>query len=135
MRRLWMAAWIAAACAGGHGAAVAQDAQPLSACIAALRKELHAFPDVKARTFDDLTRDAQDLRPVIERATRAQPEFEIPIWDYLARRVDAQRIADGRDVLQQEAAALEAIARRHGVDPATTVAVLGIETDFGRVAG
>jgi len=116
-------------------AALAQQERPLSACIAALRSELRAHPEVRPQTFDTYTRDVQDLRSVIESASRAQPEFEIPIWDYLARRVDAQRIAEGRALLQQQAGALEAIARRHGVDPATAVAVLGIETDYGRVAG
>lgn len=116
-------------------AGTAQDLPPLAACISALRRDLPAHPEVSAQTFDTYTREVQDLRPVIENAARAQPEFQIPIWDYLARRVDAQRIADGRDLLQAEAAALEAMARRHHVDPATTVAVLGIETDYGRVGG
>lgn len=128
-----MAACVAAAVMHGHAAA--QDAQPLSACIATLRQELPAHRDVSPQTFDAHTRAAQDLRPVIEAATRAQPEFRIAIWDYLARRVDAQRIEEGRELLRQEAAALDAIERRHGVDPATTVAVLGVETDYGRFVG
>jgi membrane-bound lytic murein transglycosylase B len=37
--------------------------------------------------------------------------------------------------MEQQAAALADIARRHRVDPATTVAVLGIETNYGSVAG
>ena len=130
-----MAAWAAAALAAWPGVAVAEEVQPLSACIAALRKDLRAHPEVSAQTFDTYTREVQDLRPVIESASQAQPEFVIPIWDYLARRVDAQRIAEGRDLMQQQAAALAEIARRHRVDPATTVAVLGIETNYGSVAG
>lgn len=130
-----LAWWAAAALAATPGAAVAQEAQPLSACVATLRKDLRAHPEVSAQTFDTYTRDVQDLRPVIESASQAQPEFVLPIWDYLARRVDAQRIAEGRALLQQQAAALADIARRHRVDPATTVAVLGIETNYGSVAG
>lgn len=124
-----------AALAGAPPAAPAADSPPLSTCISALRRELPAHPEVTPQTFETYTRDVQDLRPVIESATRTQPEFQIPIWDYLARRVDAQRIEEGRALLQAQAAALEAIARRQGVDPATTVAVLGIETDYGRVGG
>ncbi|GAB3772217.1 lytic murein transglycosylase [Ramlibacter monticola] len=116
--------------------AASQEAgSPLSACVAALRKDLPAHRDVSAQTFETYTRDAQDLRPVIENATRAQPEFQIPIWDYLARRVDAQRIEEGRALLQLEAAALEGIARTHRVEPAVAVAVFGIETDYGHVRG
>src|SRR5439155_15749001 len=103
MRLRWFGAWLAAALAGTQVPVQAQEVTPLSTCIAALRKDLRAHPDVSAQTFDRYTRDVQDLRPVIENATRAQPEFEIPMWDYLARRVDAQRIADGREVLQQQA--------------------------------
>ena len=135
MRRLWMAACAGAVLAGTPGGPLAQEAAPLSACIATLRQELRAHPEVSPQTFDTHTREVRDLRPVIENATRAQPEFQIPIWDYLARRVDAQRIAEGRALLQQESAALAAIAQRQRVDPPTTVAVLGIETDYGRVAG
>lgn len=126
---------VSVALATVHAAAVAQLDQPLPSCVAALRQELRAHPEVSAQTFDTYTREVQDLRPLIDKATRAQPEFQIPIWDYLARRVDAQRVADGRELLRQHAAALDAIARREGVDAATTVAVLGIETDYGRVAG
>jgi membrane-bound lytic murein transglycosylase B len=95
MRRVWTAAWACVAVLATQGAP-AQEAQPLAACIASLRQELRAHPDVSPRTFDTYTREVQDLRPVIENASRAQPEFQIAIWDYLARRVDARRIAEGR---------------------------------------
>jgi lytic murein transglycosylase len=132
----WWVKWTCAALACSVLPAASQEpASPLSACVAALRKELPAHRDVTPQTFDTYTREARDLRPVIENATRAQPEFQIPIWDYLARRVDAQRIEQGRALLQQEAAALEGIARQHGVEPAVAVAVFGIETDYGRVRG
>lgn len=135
MRRLSIANGLCAALVALHGAAAAQDTQPLSACIAALRQELPLHRDVSAQTFEAQTRRAQDLRPVIEAATRSQPEFQLSIGDYLARRVDAQRIAEGRELMERHALALETIARRHRVDPATTVAVLGVETDYGRVKG
>ena len=128
--------WLCVALACGPLPAASQEpATPLAACITALRKELPAHRDVSVQTFETYTREAQDLRPVIENATRAQPEFRIPIWDYLARRVDPQRIEDGRALLQQEAPALEGIARSHRVEPAVAVAVFGIETDYGRVRG
>jgi lytic murein transglycosylase len=118
-----------------HAGAAAQEEQPLASCVASLRQELRSHREVSAETFDTYTRAVQDLRPVIADATRAQPEFQIPIWDYLARRVDAQRIAEGRALMEQQAPALAAIVRRQRVDAATTVAVLGIETNYGRVAG
>ena len=141
LRRLPLALALAAAslllAAGGSALAAEEDtaADSLAPCVDALRKRLPEAPDVSARTFEQYTRTAQDLRPVIEAATASQPEFQIPIWDYLTRRVDAERIADGRALLASQAAALSAIEKRHGVDAATAVAVFGIETDYGRVQG
>jgi glucose-6-phosphate 1-epimerase len=115
--------------------AQAQAAPDLSSCLRALRAELPTQPPVRADSFDRYTRSVDDLRPLIDQASAAQPEFKLPIWDYLARLVDAKREADGRDVLQRQAAPLAEIAHRHGVDAATAVAVFGVETDYGRVAG
>ncbi len=65
----------------------------------------------------------------------AQPEFTTPIWDYLAALVDAQRVADGRAMLATHRDLLDRIAVQYGVDPVTVVAVWGVESDYGRIAG
>ena len=65
----------------------------------------------------------------------AQPEFTTPIWDYLAALVDRQRVADGRAMLQQHLDLLDRVSAQYGVDPATIVAVWGVESDYGRVFG
>ncbi|KRG54695.1 epimerase [Stenotrophomonas nitritireducens] len=65
----------------------------------------------------------------------AQPEFTTPIWDYLAALVDAQRVADGRAMLATHRELLDRIAAQYGIDPATVVAVWGVESDYGRIAG
>jgi lytic murein transglycosylase len=64
-----------------------------------------------------------------------QPEFKTPIWDYLAALVDEERIADGRAAVAQWQPQLQEIERRWGVDPATVVAVWGVESNFGRSFG
>ena len=118
------------------GAVHAQEAMPFDACIDALRRErAKAQPPVRAETFEKFTRDVQDLRPTIRAAGESQPEFKLPIWDYIARLADAQRVADGRQVMAKQAEPLRTIAARHGVDAATVVAVFGVETDYGRVEG
>jgi lytic murein transglycosylase len=104
-------------------------------CITRLRADLPQFRQVQATTFDQHTRLAEDVRPAIQSASRSQPEFQTPIWDYLARLVDQRRINDGMAVIAQEAAHLQRIGLRHGVDPATVVAIFGIESDFGRHKG
>lgn len=126
---------VAAAVSAGAPAR-AQDATGLAACIATLRHERpQQQPLVRVATFERYTRDATDLRGLIRAATETQPEFTLPVWDYLARLVDAQRVADGRQMLAAHAPALRAIAARRGVDAATVVAVFGVETDYGRIEG
>jgi len=65
----------------------------------------------------------------------AQPEFTTPIWDYLAALVDDQRVEEGRVMLAQHAELLQRVSAEYGVDPATIVAVWGVESDYGRVFG
>lgn len=113
----------------------AQAAQEFSRCVESLRQELPQHPAVRPETFSRHTAGAQDLRPPIDTATQSQPEFQLPIWDYLARLVDERRVRDGGEVLQRESAALAQIAARHRIDPATVVAIFGIESDFGRLKG
>lgn len=64
-----------------------------------------------------------------------QPEFRTPIWDYLAGLVDEDRVADGRALLVEHRATLAAVEEHFGVDPATVVAVWGVESNFGRNLG
>ncbi|RBG33673.1 lytic murein transglycosylase, partial [Xanthomonas oryzae] len=65
----------------------------------------------------------------------AQPEFTTPIWDYLASLVDNQRVTDGQAMLVTHRALLTRLSEQTGVDPATIVAVWGVESDYGRVTG
>lgn len=65
----------------------------------------------------------------------AQPEFTTPIWDYLAGLVDDQRVNDGRRMLREHAGVLAEVEAAYGVDPATVVAVWGVESDYGNTFG
>ncbi|GAB2501502.1 lytic murein transglycosylase [Arenimonas alkanexedens] len=64
-----------------------------------------------------------------------QPEFRTAIWDYLAGLVDEQRVADGQSMLAEHADLLARVEQQYGVDPATVVAVWGVESDYGRTFG
>lgn len=110
--------------------AVAQD---FRACLSGLKSEA-ASKGVSAATFDAATRGLQPDMKVLE-FLDFQPEFKTPIWDYLAALVDDQRIVDGRAMLKQYAAPLAAAQSKYGVDPATVVAVWGVESDYGRAIG
>jgi lytic murein transglycosylase len=89
---------------------------------------------VSADTYLRLTRDLTPDMSVIEKLDY-QPEFRLPIWDYLAGLVDEERVAEGKLLLERHAATLRQVQQRFGVDPATVVAVWGVESNFGQSFG
>ena len=88
---------------------------------------------VSAATFDGATRglEPNDAASFLDN----QPEFTTPIWDYMAGLVDEDRIRDGRARLRDYASPLASAEKLYGVDPATIVAVWGVESDYGRGIG
>ncbi len=65
----------------------------------------------------------------------AQPEFTLPIWDYVAVMADDERVRDGQERLIRYRAIFDTVAMRYGVDAETVAAVWGIESNFGRGVG
>lgn len=112
--------------------ALAQDAG-FERCLSGLRQAA-AAQGVTADGFQRFTAGLQPdpgVLPLLD----AQPEFTTPIWDYLAALVDEERVADGRAMLARHRELLQRVASDYGVDPATVVAVWGVESDYGRVFG
>ncbi|HWH38451.1 MAG TPA: lytic murein transglycosylase [Usitatibacter sp.] len=103
------------------------------ACVNELRTEALAA-GIRHRTFNRAMRGVQPDASVIE-AMETQPEFETPVWDYLARLVDEKRIAEGQARLAQWAPVLDRIEQQYGVDRHIVVAVWGVESDYGRIMG
>lgn len=64
-----------------------------------------------------------------------QPEFTTPVWDYISGLADEERVEEGKTLLRKYASALNSAQARYGVDPATVVAVWGVESDFGKSFG
>ncbi|MDO4710150.1 MAG: lytic murein transglycosylase [Pseudomonadota bacterium] len=114
-------------------AASAEEAAQFSRCMAGL-KPAAAAAGVSAATFErhamSITPDMSVL-PLLNR----QPEFSTPLWDYLAMLVDARRVREGRERLLMHADVLRRVEARYGVDPATVVAVWGVESDYGQNFG
>jgi len=124
--------------AGAAHAAPANTASPADAaafanCLAQLRGAA-AQQGVSAATYDAHTRGLAPDMSVIA-SLDAQPEFKTPIWDYMAGLVDEERIADGRQALAQWQPQLQRAQSQFGVDPATVVAVWGVESNFGKRLG
>jgi hypothetical protein len=121
------------------GAVVAQDAassfdgSAFPACVEGLRPQAEAAGVTRA-SFDRLTRSLRP-EPSVLGFLDAQPEFVIPIWDYLAGLVDDERVTDGRAMLARWGEVLQRVETEFSVDPATVVAVWGVESDFGRRFG
>jgi lytic murein transglycosylase len=121
---------VAAALVGRPPASKAADG--FGACLASLQPGA-AASGIDAADYDALTRS---LTPNdAPRFLSAQPEFTVPIWDYLGGLVDDRRVADGRDRLRAEAGVLAQVEQRFGVDRRIVTAVWGIESDYGRVFG
>lgn len=102
-------------------------------CLAGLKPQA-AARGVPAAAFDRFMAGVTADRSVLD-LLNAQPEFTTPIWDYLAGLVDDERVADGRAMLETHRELLSRVEQAYGVDPATVVAVWGVESDFGRVSG
>ncbi|HSX93099.1 MAG TPA: lytic murein transglycosylase [Hydrogenophaga sp.] len=102
-------------------------------CLNGLRPTAQAN-GVNETTFRAHTDTLQPMMSVIGNLD-AQPEFKTPIWDYLTVLVDPQRVDEGAQRLQANAELLQRVQQRFGVDPATVVAVWGVESNYGQGFG
>ncbi len=73
--------------------------------------------------------------PNVPELVTSQPEFTTPMWDYLEKRVNADRIARGKKAMAGRAELFAAVGQQTGVDPAILGAIWGMETDYGAVLG
>jgi lytic murein transglycosylase len=115
--------------------AIAQgvDAAAWAACLARLQTQASGAGIARptwTQAFAGLEPDATVLAKLDD-----QPEFKTPIWDYLAGLVDDERVADGQHQLQANLPTLSRAEQAYGVDPATVVAVWGVESNYGQSFG
>lgn len=80
--------------------------------------------------FTGMTPDDDTLRLMSK-----QSEFVKPIWDYLDSAVSDDRVAKGRQFLQQYGTVLANIEARYGVDREAVLAIWGMETNYGGFMG
>lgn len=114
-------------------AATPADLDAYRACLKQLRGDA-IKSGVQAATYDAQTASLAPDMDVLS-FLDAQPEFKTPIWDYMAGLVDEERIEDGRQALARHADVLARAQAEYGVDPATVVAVWGVESNFGKNLG
>jgi lytic murein transglycosylase len=112
----------------------AQTAPPdFTRCLDSLQGDARAA-GVSESSYRLLTRGVVPDMSVIEKLNY-QPEFSTPIWDYLSGLVDEERVQQGQAMLRQHADTLARVQQRFGVEPATVVAVWGVESNFGQSLG
>lgn len=116
-----------------HPGRATADEAAFGACVARLQQQAIAAGVPAAAAREHLAGVERD--PSVLEALDQQPEFRTPIWDYLAALVDIERIEDGRAMLGRWRHVLAGIETRYGIDPATVVAVWGVESDYGRLLG
>ncbi len=102
-------------------------------CLASLRSPAQAA-GVKEESFARFTQGLRADMGILEKLNN-QPEFRMPIWDYLAVLVDDERVAEGQAQMVKHRDLLHKVETQYGVDPATVVAVWGVESNFGQTMG
>lgn len=108
-------------------------AASLASCVKALEAEAvkaGVSPEVAHRALSTVAFDEK-----VVRFSTSQPEYETPIWDYLAFLVDEERVADGKAMLKRHDRTLRAVEKAYGVDRHVVVAVWGVESNYGRDKG
>jgi lytic murein transglycosylase len=133
--RVWLLAALMSVCAAD---AFAADAA-FTAFIASLWPEAQQA-GVSRTTFDAVTRGLEpdyklpDLLLPGRPATGApnQAEFVQVPADYIKEASIARLAAQGRTLMQQHRATLDAIERKYGVPGSVILAIWGRETDYGR---
>jgi membrane-bound lytic murein transglycosylase B len=105
------------------------------------RPEIKTFIDDVAKRHSlnraklrKLLASAQPQPKIIELMTRPA-ERVVPWWEYRAMFLTEERISLGVQFWQDHREDLERIAAAHGVAPEYIVAIIGVETKFGRIMG
>ena len=89
---------------------------------------------ISKRTIDLELLNVQPQKKIIMR-DRCQPESTITLEEYLYYRVDKARTVAGRNMLHEYKEVLNLIGKHFGIQPRFIVAILGMESYFGRNQG
>jgi membrane-bound lytic murein transglycosylase B len=81
-----------------------------------------------------LLANAEPQPKIIEAMTRPAEKVS-PWYEYRARFMTEQRIAEGTQFMIEHRARLEKVRKETGVAPEYVVAIIGVETFYGRITG
>ena len=89
---------------------------------------------ISAATLERAFAGIQPNQRVIE-LDRKQPEFTMTWEQYRSRVISDQRITDGKAQTRANAALLQSIKARFGVDPRVITGIWGLESNYGSKTG
>jgi membrane-bound lytic murein transglycosylase B len=90
--------------------------------------------DLKKRDLRKLLAKAEPQPKIIEMITKPAERVS-PWWEYRERFLTEERIALGVQLWLDHRLELEDIAKAHGVPPEYIIAIIGVETKYGRITG
>jgi membrane-bound lytic murein transglycosylase B len=85
--------------------------------------------------FDRAIAGTTEPDPMVLKLADNQPEFNTTTSDYLDKTVTSDRIATGQNMLKANAALLQALMSKFGVDKLALLGIWGIESNFGKQLG
>ncbi|MEX2481460.1 MAG: lytic murein transglycosylase B [Gammaproteobacteria bacterium] len=116
-------------CTGTAGAAPIAEA-PLADFITYMQRT-HDFDEQALR---ELFADIERSDRIIDLMTRPAEKVK-PWWEYRQLFISEKRINDGLAFWREHATTLERAERKYGVPPEVIVAIIGVETSYGRITG
>jgi membrane-bound lytic murein transglycosylase B len=134
-RRLLVAAFGLAALLVGaaEGEAARANDVDFKSFLAGVRQDALAA-GIRAQTLDKALAGLQPMPRVLE-LDKKQPERTLTFAQYMELVVPPSRIERARRKLDENAALLDEVARKFGVQPRFIVALWAIESDFGQKMG
>lgn len=109
----------------------AQPIEPFDTFIANFEAKAIAAgvtPETYRTVMSGITED-----PAIPKLIYGQPEFNQPIWDYIEKRVSANKVAQGKEAMSANADVFASIGKAYGVDPYLLGAIWSVETNYGTI--
>ena len=102
--------------------------------IVAFINEVTQRDGLKRRDVKRLLKEARPQPKIIDMMNRPIEKVS-PWWEYREHFVNPERVGDGAQFWAEHRAALERVASAYQVPPEYLVAILGVETRYGRVTG
>jgi peptidoglycan lytic transglycosylase B len=102
--------------------------------IVAFIKEVTEHDGLRRRDVRRLLKEARPQPKIIDMMNRPI-EKVAPWWEYREHFVDSERVSDGAQFWADHRDSLERVAAEYQVPPEYVVAILGVETRYGRVTG